>query len=59
MLVHFRASIHDRSPHITSKVPEPHTRPLGLAVLRGPTITVIHPVEGTEEIANPFLAAEE
>ena len=34
--------------------PEPHTRTLGLAVLRGPTITLINPVDGSEEIANPF-----
>jgi len=34
--------------------PEPHTRALGLAVLRGPTITLLSPVDGSEEIANPF-----
>ncbi|CAE6516180.1 unnamed protein product [Rhizoctonia solani] len=34
--------------------PTPHTRPLGLAVLRGPTITIISPVDGSEEIENPF-----
>ncbi|KAF7300253.1 Sm domain-containing protein [Mycena kentingensis (nom. inval.)] len=38
--------------------PEPHTRQLGLAVLRGPTITLLSPVDGSEEIANPFLAPE-
>nr|GAT48175.1 predicted protein [Mycena chlorophos] len=38
--------------------PEPHTRQLGLAVLRGPTITLVSPVDGSEEIANPFMAAE-
>lgn len=42
-----------------SAVPEPHTRSLGLTVLRGPTITVLNPVDGSEEIANPFLAAEQ
>ncbi|KAF8966871.1 hypothetical protein BDZ97DRAFT_1805664 [Flammula alnicola] len=40
-------------------VPQPHTRSLGLTVLRGPTITVLNPVDGSEEIANPFLAAEQ
>lgn len=38
--------------------PEPRTRSLGLAVLRGPTITLLSPVDGFEEIANPFMAAE-
>jgi U6 snRNA-associated Sm-like protein LSm7 len=41
------------------QLPEPHTRSLGLTVLRGPTITVLNPVDGSEEIANPFLAAEQ
>ncbi|KIM41757.1 hypothetical protein M413DRAFT_71169, partial [Hebeloma cylindrosporum] len=39
--------------------PEPHTRSLGLTVLRGPTITVLNPVDGSEEIANPFLPTEQ
>ncbi|CCM03216.1 uncharacterized protein FIBRA_05340 [Fibroporia radiculosa] len=34
------------------------TRSLGLVVLRGPTITLLSPVDGSEEIANPFLAQE-
>ncbi|KAI0055447.1 U6 snRNA-associated Sm-like protein LSm7 [Artomyces pyxidatus] len=38
--------------------PEPHVRTLGLTVLRGPTITLLSPVDGLEEIANPFLAQE-
>lgn len=38
--------------------PEPHTRALGLVVLRGPTITLLSPVDGFEEIANPFMQAE-
>ncbi|KAG8761319.1 Sm-like protein lsm7, partial [Ceratobasidium sp. 423] len=33
--------------------PTPHTRTLGLAVLRGPTITILSPVDGSEEIENP------
>lgn len=43
------------SPLTLLQVPEPHIRTLGLAVLRGPTITVLNPVDGLEEIANPFL----
>ncbi|KAI0790957.1 U6 snRNA-associated Sm-like protein LSm7 [Abortiporus biennis] len=35
-----------------------HTRKLGLVVLRGPTITLLSPVDGWEEIANPFLAQD-
>ena len=38
--------------------PEPHVRTLGLAVLRGPTITLLSPVDGLEEIANPFMVHE-
>ncbi|KAF8176291.1 U6 snRNA-associated Sm-like protein LSm7 [Pholiota molesta] len=41
------------------QLPEPHVRSLGLTVLRGPTITVLNPVDGSEEIANPFLAADQ
>ncbi|KAG9090117.1 Sm-like protein lsm7 [Ceratobasidium sp. 370] len=35
--------------------PQPHTRPLGLAVLRGPTITILSPVDGSEVRAGHFL----
>ncbi|KAF5352933.1 hypothetical protein D9758_007878 [Tetrapyrgos nigripes] len=38
--------------------PEAHKRNLGLVVLRGPTIILLSPVDGSEEIANPFLAQE-
>lgn len=38
--------------------PEPHKRTLGLVVLRGPTITLLSPVDGSEEIENPFAPAE-
>jgi len=38
--------------------PEPRTRTLGLAVLRGPTITLLSPVDGLEEISNPFALQE-
>ncbi|KJA17841.1 hypothetical protein HYPSUDRAFT_45830 [Hypholoma sublateritium FD-334 SS-4] len=41
------------------QLPHPHIRSLGLTVLRGPTITVLNPVDGSEEIANPFAAAEQ
>ncbi|GAB5591201.1 U6 snRNP-associated protein Lsm7 [Umbelopsis nana] len=34
------------------------TRSLGLSVLRGTAIILISPVDGSEEIENPFLAAE-
>ncbi|KAI0696157.1 hypothetical protein BC835DRAFT_885563 [Cytidiella melzeri] len=37
---------------------ETTTRSLGLVVLRGPTIILLSPVDGSEEIANPFLAQE-
>jgi len=42
----------------TVQEPQPHTRRLGLAVLRGPTITIISPVDGSAEIENPFVAPE-
>jgi len=38
--------------------PEIHIRSLGLTVLRGPTITLLSPVDGLEEIPNPFLDQE-
>ena len=34
------------------------TRSLGLVVCRGPTIVLISPTEGVEEIENPFAAPE-
>ena len=34
------------------------TRPLGLVVARGTLLTLISPVDGSEEIANPFVQAE-
>jgi len=37
---------------------EQTTRALGLVVLRGPTITLLSPVDGHEEISNPFLSQE-
>ncbi|KAG2121303.1 U6 snRNA-associated Sm-like protein LSm7 [Suillus clintonianus] len=41
-----------------STEPEPQSRMLNLVVLRGPTITLLSPVDGSEEIANPFVAQE-
>ena len=38
--------------------PEPRIRMLGLTVVRGPTITLLSPVDGLEEISNPFIAQE-
>lgn len=37
---------------------EATSRALGLVVLRGPTITLLSPVDGSEEIANPFMAQD-
>ncbi|KAL1923085.1 uncharacterized protein VTP21DRAFT_9461 [Calcarisporiella thermophila] len=34
------------------------TRNLGLVVLRGPTVILISPVDGMEEIENPFVTDE-
>jgi U6 snRNA-associated Sm-like protein LSm7 len=50
--------IHLMSVKITPLDPEVHIRSLGLTVLRGPTITLLSPVDGLEEIANPFVAQE-
>jgi U6 snRNA-associated Sm-like protein LSm7 len=38
--------------------PSGQTRNLGLVVCRGTAVMLIHPVEGTEEIANPFTQPE-
>ncbi|KAH9807611.1 LSM domain-containing protein [Melampsora americana] len=43
----------DLQSHIPN--PETKTRSLGLAVIRGTSLVVISPVEGFEEIANPFI----
>ncbi|KAF8425628.1 hypothetical protein EV426DRAFT_53554 [Tirmania nivea] len=34
------------------------SRELGLVVARGPMLTLISPIDGSEQIANPFLVAE-
>ena len=36
-----------------------NTRPLGLVVCRGTQVSLISPSDGMEEIANPFVEAEE
>jgi U6 snRNA-associated Sm-like protein LSm7 len=46
------------SSHQKPTEPEPHTRTLGLVVLRGPTITLLSPIDGFGEIANPFAQQE-
>lgn len=38
--------------------PSDKTRELGLMVCRGPSVFLISPLEGSEEIANPFLNQE-
>jgi U6 snRNA-associated Sm-like protein LSm7 len=35
------------------------TRKLGLVVCRGPTIVLISPTDGVEEIENPFAVPQE
>jgi U6 snRNA-associated Sm-like protein LSm7 len=35
------------------------TRPLGLVVARGTLLVLVSPMDGSEEIANPFVQAEE
>jgi U6 snRNA-associated Sm-like protein LSm7 len=34
------------------------TRPLGLVVCRGTSVILVSPVDGMEEIANPFAVAD-
>jgi U6 snRNA-associated Sm-like protein LSm7 len=54
----FLASLVLLSDPLVLADPEPRTRTLGLAVLRGPTITLLSPVDGLEEISNPFASQE-
>jgi hypothetical protein len=37
----------------------PKTRSLGMLVARGTLLVLISPVDGSEEIANPFVQAED
>jgi len=49
----------DHVPFLRNRTESEQTaRALGLVVLRGPTITLLSPVDGHEEISNPFLAQE-
>ncbi|KAG8901969.1 Sm-like protein lsm7 [Tulasnella sp. 403] len=41
---------------VEENLQEGGTRPIGLAVLRGPQITILSPVDGSEEIENPFAS---
>ena len=34
------------------------TKKLGLAVVRGPQVSLVSPEDGTEEISNPFLGGD-
>ncbi|KAK4052276.1 U6 snRNP-associated protein Lsm7 [Microbotryomycetes sp. JL221] len=43
-----------RDPATGSPVVPAQTRSLGLAVLRGTSLVIISPVDGSSEIANPF-----
>ena len=47
-----------RDPSDPYKLTE-QTRKLGLVVCRGPGVMLISPLDGTEEIANPFAQEEE
>ncbi|KAG6899173.1 hypothetical protein C0993_012666 [Termitomyces sp. T159_Od127] len=54
--------LHGERPRVSPSLCQPrtdHTRALGLVVLRGPTITLLSPVDGSEEIANPFVNQDE
>ena len=51
---------------LCANIPDPEdgslldqTRKLGLVVCRGPTIVLISPTDGVEQIENPFAAAPE
>ncbi|KAJ1983809.1 U6 snRNP-associated protein Lsm7 [Dimargaris verticillata] len=39
----------------TENAPEPATRSLGLLVCRGPAVIMLSPLDGSEQIENPFL----
>ena len=45
-------------PEDSEKVTD-QTRKLGLVVVRGTQVSLVSPQDGVEEIANPFLVAEE
>ncbi|KAJ2892680.1 U6 snRNP-associated protein Lsm7 [Coemansia aciculifera] len=41
-----------------SESSETRLRHIGLVVLRGPSIILVSPTDGSEEIENPFIQAE-
>lgn len=47
-----------RDPNDSMRITD-DTRTLGVVVCRGTAVTMVSPTTGAEEIANPFLAAEE
>jgi U6 snRNA-associated Sm-like protein LSm7 len=56
-LIAHRFLIHT-DPEDSEKVTD-QTRKLGLVVVRGTQVSLVSPQDGVEEIANPFLAADE
>lgn len=50
-----KCQFHSPDPEDSYKLTE-DVRKLGLVVFRGPTVVVIGPVDGMEQIPNPFLA---
>jgi hypothetical protein len=42
-----------------TRIPTEQVRRLGLAVVRGTQVSLVSPHDGVEEIANPFLSAED
>jgi U6 snRNA-associated Sm-like protein LSm7 len=54
----FLLSLSSLDPEDIERVTD-KTRKLGLIVVRGTQVSLVSPQEGVEEIANPFLAAEE
>ena len=52
------SNVHFVDPNDQYKLTE-QTRKLGLVVCRGTQISLVCPLDGMEEIANPFDAAEE
>lgn len=47
-----------RDPENPAKITE-NTRDLGLVVCRGPGVVVVCPIDGMEQIPNPFIAQPE
>ncbi|KAI8320434.1 U6 snRNA-associated Sm-like protein LSm7, partial [Martensiomyces pterosporus] len=48
----------DADETIRSESGPEKTRHVGLVVLRGPSIILVSPTDGSEEIENPFVQAE-